>query len=130
MTEIEQKGERRRLVFTNIANGVPLPDVMAAFKMSELEVTNDLQFVLRKIKEYRYAMTVNGGSKSSPLVAPMIAADTYADVLAFGKSMLVTLSKLGNQTLGSELFLYKPIKSQKIDHPSSMQEVNHRMSPA
>jgi hypothetical protein len=130
LTEVEKTGERRRLVFSNIANGVPLTSVMAVFKMSELEVTNDLKFVLRKIMEYRYAMTVNGGSKTSPFVAPIIPADSHADILVHGKSMLVTLTKLGNQTLGSDIFIYKPIKSQKLDHPSVIGEMSHRVNRA
>lgn len=47
-------GERRKLVFHNLALGHPVPTVMAALKLSEKEVLADFDFVARKIRSYRF----------------------------------------------------------------------------
>lgn len=47
-------GERRRLVFTNLALGRHVPQVMAALKLSEDEVMADYEFVCQKLRSYRF----------------------------------------------------------------------------
>lgn len=60
--------QRRRLVFTNLVNGVRMPDVMAAFKLSEKEVLADYAFVARKIGSYRFER-----------ILPILKCDTPAE---------------------------------------------------
>lgn len=55
-------GERRKLVFTNLCNGVSVPRVMEAMRLSEKEVMDDFKFVITKIRSYRF-------ERSQPLIA-------------------------------------------------------------
>jgi hypothetical protein len=126
----ENIGERRRSIFVNIATGIPLADVMVANKMSELEVTNELKFVLRKIRERRAKKLTRGGTVGKPYADRVIACDVYSDILQHGKAMLVTLSEIGNETLSSELFLYRKILTQKIDSEDALREIDHRAKTA
>lgn len=45
-------GERRRLVITNLVNGVPVEQVMAALHLSEKDVLADFKFVTDKVRSY------------------------------------------------------------------------------
>jgi hypothetical protein len=54
MTENESLGCDRRLIFENVANGVPIETIMATFLRSRLEVQKEVEFVARKITEYRF----------------------------------------------------------------------------
>lgn len=48
------EGERRKLTFANLLNGVPVGQIMVAFGMSEKEVMDDFRFVAAKIRSYRF----------------------------------------------------------------------------
>src|SRR6185295_8710864 len=50
-----REGERRKLVFINLANGASPESIMSALKMSRAEVERDFQFVAKKIRAYRFA---------------------------------------------------------------------------
>lgn len=47
-------GERRKLVFENLALGHPVPVVMEALHLSEAEVMADFRFVAAKLRSYRF----------------------------------------------------------------------------
>ena len=44
--------EERKLIFTNIANGVPIAKIMEAFHKSEKEIMDIFHLVIRKINSY------------------------------------------------------------------------------
>lgn len=44
--------DRRRLVFCNLLNGVPIPEIMTALKMSEKEVMDDFRYGAQKVRSY------------------------------------------------------------------------------
>lgn len=48
------EAQEKRLIFSNLANGVPLSHVMEAFQKSEKEVMDIFKFVARKIQSYRF----------------------------------------------------------------------------
>lgn len=76
-------GERRKLVFANLANGVPLPHVMEAFHLSELEVMADFRFIAGKIRSYRFER-----------IMPPIPCDTIAEARADHVELLHTLARI------------------------------------
>lgn len=76
-------GERRRLVFHNIAVGHSVPAVMAALQMSEKEVEDDLAFVVRKLRSYRFERGM-----------PLIPLGGIAEIRANRVDALYTLSRL------------------------------------
>lgn len=47
-------GRTRRLIFQNIANGVPIDKIRADFGLSELEVDQVRRFVAKKITEHLF----------------------------------------------------------------------------
>lgn len=47
-------GERRKLVFTNLLNGLPVASITATFHLSEAEVMADFKFVMQKLRSYRF----------------------------------------------------------------------------
>ena len=109
-----KRGEERRLIFQNIANGVPLEKVMVAFCRSEKEVWDEVEFVGRKIREYRFRRHL------PPL--------EHQGIRAIGlnrKALLETLSKLGPEYLVSDLVLPK-IVVQKLDSPGTIKEAGQR----
>lgn len=125
MTEDERLklGERRRLIFENVAGGVPTEEIMAAFQLSELEIQQDVAFVAKKLKEYNFRRQAD----ASPHSFPTIPCETWADIRMWRKNLLVILSKCGNKYLSSELIL-PTIKVQKVDSKDAIAEINHRMS--
>ncbi len=109
-------GERRKLIFANVANGVEYEDIMAAFQMSRLEVDQDVQFVAKKIREYRFRRGL-----------PPLFCDTVPDIRYNRLALLDTLKKLGPKYLSSDLVLPK-ISIQKLDNPGMAAEAAHRIS--
>lgn len=77
-------GERRRLVFTNLVNGIPVRDVMGALHMSEKEVMDDFRFVAIKLRSYRFERAI-----------PILACATIAEAQAHRAEFLFNLSRLG-----------------------------------
>lgn len=108
-------GIERRLIFTNIANGVPEPQVMVTFKKSQLEVHQAVNFVCRKIREYRFRRR-----------QPPVACDTVNDIMLNKRVLLLTLSKLGPKYLASELILPR-IGVEKLDNMGAVMEISRRV---
>lgn len=108
-------GERRRLIFSNVANGVHDENIMAAFKVSREEVLREAAFVARKIREYRFRRGL-----------PPIDCDTPTEIRFNRLALLETLSKIGNMSLSSS-FIIPNVKIQKLDSMSVMDEATHRL---
>jgi len=80
-------GERRKLVFTNLANGLPVERIMAAMRMSEAEVLADFNFVCRKLRSYKFERQM-----------PPTPCSTVAEVRANRVDLLFTLTRLNADT--------------------------------
>lgn len=76
-------GERRRLVYTNLLNFLPVERVMVAFEMSEKEVMDDFRFVALKIRSYKFERQM-----------PPVAGETIELARANRVDLLITLGKL------------------------------------
>lgn len=76
-------GERRRLVFTNLANGLPVERVMEAFRLSEAEVMADFEFVCTKVRSYRFERAM-----------PVVPCDSLHAVRMNQPELLHTITKL------------------------------------
>ena len=116
--DLRRLGERRKLIFQNVANGVQVEDIMAAFSASREDIDRAVAFVAKKVKEYRFRRA-----------APPIPCDTVADIRWNRLALLETISKLGPMWLSSELLLPK-VTTQKLDHPSMLTEATERMKRA
>lgn len=103
-------GEERRLIFQNIANGVPMERVMAAFRRSEAEVWREVEFVGRKIREARFR------TRMPPLECQGIRAIRWNR-----KALLETLGQLSDAYLSSDLVLPN-IGVQTIDDTKALRE--------
>lgn len=76
-------GERRRLVFTNLVNGLGAAAIMSAFHMSDAEVWADFEFCISKIRDYRFKRAQN-----------LIPCATVAEARANRGEVLYTLARL------------------------------------
>lgn len=90
----EALGAERKLIFENVASGVPMPDIMAAFSRSEAEVLREVAFVGRKIREYRFRRHM-----------PPLACEQLFDIRWNRRALLDTLRKLGPKYLSTELII-------------------------
>lgn len=108
-------GADRKLIFANVANGVPIEDIMATFHRSSDEIDREVAFVARKIKEYRFRQRI-----------PPLACDTLKDIRFNRLALLDTLRKLGPNYLSSELLIAK-IQIQSLDQPAMLREAAQRM---
>jgi len=111
---IEQVGEDRRLIFENVANGVPIQQVMSVFRKSEKEVMDEVRFVGKKVAEYRFRRH-----------QPPLACDTLNELRINRVAILETLRKLGDTYLGTSL-LIPNIHVGSLDDQSVIQEAEHR----
>ena len=109
-----ERGEQRRLIFQNVATGVPIETIMATFSRSEKEVWDEVEFVCKKIREYRFRRHL------PPLESKGIRA-----IWNNRKALLETLSKLGPEYMVSDLIISN-IKIQKLDSPGMIKEAAHR----
>jgi len=93
MTDAERQrlAETRRLIFKNLANGVVVEKVMAAFGLSEKEVLDHFRFVARKIWGYRFERGM-----------PYIKVETPADARCQVAPLLHTLKRIGPVSLTSD----------------------------
>lgn len=110
VNEIERRGQRRRLIFTNVANGVPLTAIRRALKATDEEITREAMFVARKINEYRFRRLSDGSDHARAV----LNIQTLADIRAKRLNLFETLNKIGNVTLGTEL-LVPSLTIQNID---------------
>jgi len=124
-TERERLASDRRLIFENVANGVAIETIMAAFRRSRLEVQKDVEFVANKIREYRFRRLAIGSAHARH----MVPCGTYAEIRANRHSLLETLRKLGPEALSSPLVISR-IETQRIDSDEAIEEVAHRVSNA
>lgn len=115
MTDAARLGEERRLIFQNVANGVPMDQVRATFKRSQTEIDRELRFVARKIREYRFRR-----------YQPPVACDEVKDIRWNRVALLETLRKLGSDYLSSELLIPK-IGVHEIETLSHMTEAAQRV---
>ena len=92
--EIHRLGEARRLIFQNVAVGLPVEQVAATFKVSREEVLRDVAHVARKIREYRFQRRL-----------PPVASDTMVEIRANRKFLLASLGNIGSNQLASSLIL-------------------------
>jgi len=111
---LKKRGEERRLIFQNIANGVPVENIMVAFCRSQKEVWDDVEFVGRKIREYRFRRHL-----------PPLEHQGIRAIRLNRKALLETLSKLGPEYMISDLILPK-ITVQKLDSPGMIKETAQR----
>jgi len=109
-----KRGEERRLIFTNIANGVLMEKVMAAFSRSEKEIWDEVEFVGRKIREYRFRRHL-----------PPLEHQGIRAIRLNRKALLETLSKLGPEYMISDLILPN-ITVQNLDSPGMIKETAER----
>ncbi len=112
--ELERLGEERRLIFENTANGVPVEKIMAAFRRSEAEVAKEVEFVGRKIREYRFKRFL-----------PPLACGTIKEIRWNRLALLDAVAKLGPRYLSSSLEL-PTIYVESLDHPGTIREVGQR----
>lgn len=80
----------RKLIFTNLANSVPLRQVMAEFKRSEMEVMAEFEAVALRLKCYRF----NRGM-------PFAACSTVREAEKNAAILLHSLDRLGWRYLTS-----------------------------
>ena len=109
-----KRGEERRLIFQNIANGVPVEKVMAAFLRSEKEVWDEVEYVGRKIREYRFRRNL-----------PPLEHQGAVAIRRNRVALLDTLSKLGREYLSGDFILPK-ITVQTLDSPGMIKEAGRR----
>lgn len=110
----ERLGEDRRLIFENVANGVPIQQVMSVFRRSEKEVMDEVQFVSKKLAEYRFRRH-----------QPPLSCDTLNDISFNRRPLLETLRRLGDVYLSTSLLIPKIHVGQMSDR-DVIQEAEHR----
>lgn len=120
MTEDERRaqGRARRLVFQNLANGVPAEKIGADMKMSALEVENAQKFVSRKITEYLVLRR-----------QPPLPCANLKEIRWNRKSLLAVLAKIGDMDLSTSLIL-RTVTVQQFDHPEMIEGASRRMKEA
>lgn len=112
--ELRKRGEERRLIFQNVATGVPIEKIMTAFSRSEKEVWDDVNFVGRKIREYRFRRHL-----------PPLEIQGARAIRMNRIPLLETLGKLGPEYLISD-FILPNIKVQQLDSPGMIKETAQR----
>jgi hypothetical protein len=113
-TAAERLGEQRRLIFENVANGVPVQQVMNVFQCSEKELMDDIKFVGKKISEYRFRRN-----------QPPLSCSTFNEIFTNRLALLDTLRRLGDVYLSTSL-LIPNIHVGKLEDPHVVREAEHR----
>lgn len=118
MTEAERQrlGADRRLIFENVANGVPMDQVRSAFKRSQTEIDRELAFVARKIREARFRTRM-----------PPLACDDLGDIRWNRLALLETLRQLSDTYLSSELLLPR-IGVENLNSPGALRDAARRVN--
>jgi hypothetical protein len=118
VTEAERLklGADRRLIFENVANGVPMDQVRSAFRRSQDEIDRELAFVARKIREARFRTRM-----------PPLACDAHKDIRWNRRALLDTLRQLSDAYLSSELLLPR-IGVQTVNTPGELREAAQHAS--
>lgn len=110
MDERQKRGQERRLIFSNVANGVPMEKIKAAFRRSEDEINRDVEFVGRKIREARFRTRM-----------PPIECQGPKAIRWNRRALLETLGQLTDEYLASDL-IYPKIGVEEIDGPAVLRE--------
>lgn len=76
-------GERRRLVYVNLLNGLSVEQVMVALHLSEKQVLDDFAFCSTKVRSYRFERAM-----------PLVECATLAQARANRAEILYTLTRL------------------------------------
>lgn len=113
MDERQKRGQERRLIFSNVANGVPMEKIKAAFRRSEEEINRDVEFVGRKIREARFRTQ-----------KPPIECMGPKAIRFNRKVLLETLQQLTDEYLSSDL-IYPKIDVEDLDGPEVIREAAH-----
>lgn len=116
--ERREMGRARRLVFQNIANGVPVEKICADMRLSRLELEQAQKFVAKKIAEHLFLRR-----------QPPIAADSILEIRSNRRALLAVLARIGDIDLSTDLILAK-LMVQAIDHPEMIEGAKHRMAEA
>jgi len=90
------------MIFINLANGVPLAGVMAAFRRSEKEVMDDFWFVASKIRSYRFERG-----------APMLPILSIADARGANRAAILLTLRNVNLTVDPK---FSKIDTEKLDY--------------
>lgn len=120
MTPEERRalGQTRRLVFQNVANGVPVERIRETLRVSELEVDQAVRFVSRKITEYLVIER-----------QPPIPCESVTAIRFHRRKLLGVLARIGDLNLSSQLYLSK-VLVQSLDHPEMIEGAKRRMAEA
>ena len=132
MTEDERRalGRTRRLVFQNLANGVPEEQIREALHLSELEVDQARRFVVKKITDQ---LTIQR--------QPPIPCQTMRDIRWNRRALLAKLASIGDLELSTSLItrlgkdgvkqqFNLKVDVQSLDHPEMIEGAQHRMNEA
>lgn len=120
MTEAERRelGQTRRLVFQNVANGVPDERIRADLQLSQLEIDQAVRFVCKKITEHLVLRR-----------QPPIACTLAREIRWNRKRLLAVLARIGDLDLSTDLILSR-ITVQAMDHPEMIEGAGRRMAEA
>jgi len=120
VTEDERraKGRTRRLVFQNLANGVPPEKVRTDLQLSALEVEQAERFVCKKITEYLVLRR-----------QPPIPCHDLREIRWNRRGLLGVLANIGDLDLSTDLILAR-ITVQAFDHPEMIEGASRRMKEA
>lgn len=120
MTEEERRalGHRRRLVFQNMANGVPIEKIGADLRLSSTEVEQARTFVAKKITEYLVLRR-----------QPPLPCANIKEIRWNRRALLGVLARIGDIDLSSQLILSR-ITVQAFDHPEMIEGAKARMDEA
>lgn len=110
----ERLGEDRRLIFENVANGVPIQQIMSVYRRSEKEVMEEVRFVGKKIAEYRFRRH-----------QPPLSCTTLNEIFINRLALLDTLRKLGDVYLSTSLLIPK-VYVGSLNDPHVVREAEHR----
>ena len=111
-------GQTRRMVFQNIANGVPRDQIREALRLSDLEIEAAQAFVGKKITQYLIQRR-----------QPPIPCLTERDIRWHRIALLALLARLGDVDLSTPLVLSKMLV-QALDHPEMIEGAQRRMAEA
>jgi len=117
MTEDERRalGATRRLVFQNLANGVPAAHVRENLRLSDLEIEQARAFVSRKITEYLMLRR-----------QPPIPCQTMGEIRWNRAPLQAVLARIGDIDLSTDLILSR-ILVQAMDHPEMIEGASRKM---
>lgn len=110
MNDLHARAEERRMIFTNVANGVPMEQIRATFLVSDEDIMRVVDFVGSKIREYRFRRRL-----------PPLLCDTIKEIRWNRPALLENLGKLGPEYLASELVIPK-IAVQGISGENELRE--------